>query len=67
MSTIRDVARRAGVSIATVSRILNNDEYFGVTAETKQRVLEAVKELNYKKKKYKKKKYAVKYFKYKVI
>lgn len=67
MSTIRDVARRAGVSIATVSRILNNDEYFGVTAETKQRVLEAVKELNYKKKKYKKKKYAVKYFNYKVI
>lgn len=50
MSTIRDVARRAGVSIATVSRILNNDEYFGVTAETKRRVLEAVKELNYKKK-----------------
>lgn len=50
MSTIRDVARRAGVSIATVSRILNNDEYFGVTKETKQRVMEAVKELNYKKK-----------------
>ena len=42
MSTIRDVARRAGVSIATVSRILNNDEYFGVTKETKQRVIEAV-------------------------
>ena len=55
MSTIRDVARRAGVSIATVSRILNNDEYFGVTAETKQRVLEAVKELNYKKKNTKRK------------
>jgi transcriptional regulator, lacI family len=55
MSTIRDVARRAGVSIATVSRILNNDEYFGVTAETKRRVLEAVKELNYKKKNTKRK------------
>lgn len=55
MSTIRDVARRAGVSIATVSRILNNDEYFGVTAETKRRVLEAVKELNYKKKNIKRK------------
>ena len=50
MSTIRDVAKHAGVSIATVSRILNNDEYFGVTRETKQKVLDAVKKLNYKKK-----------------
>ena len=50
MSTIRDVAKYAGVSIATVSRILNNDEYFGVTRKTKQKVLEAVKKLNYKKK-----------------
>lgn len=55
MSTIRDVAKRAGVSIATVSRILNNDEYFGVTAQTKRKVLEAVKELDYKKKVKKKK------------
>ena len=49
MSTIRDVAKLAGVSIATVSRILNNDEYFIVTLETKQKVLTAAKELNYKK------------------
>ena len=55
MSTIRDVAKHAGVSIATVSRILNNDEYFGVTKETKQKVLEVVKELNYKKKNTKRK------------
>ena len=55
MSTIRDVAKYAGVSIATVSRILNNDEYFGVTRETKQKVLEAVKKLNYKKKNTKRK------------
>ena len=55
MSTIRDVAKHAGVSIATVSRILNNDEYFGVTRETKQKVLEAVKKLNYKKKNTKRK------------
>ena len=51
MSTIRDVAKLAGVSIATVSRILNNDEYFIVTLETKQKVLTAAKELNYKKNK----------------
>ena len=55
MSTIRDVAKHAGVSIATVSRILNNDEYFGVTRETKQKVLDAVKKLNYKKKNTKRK------------
>ena len=55
MSTIRDVAKYAGVSIATVSRILNNDEYFGVTRETKQKVLDAVKKLNYKKKNTKRK------------
>ena len=55
MSTIRDVAKLAGVSIATVSRILNNDEYFGVTLETKRKVLAAVKKLNYKKKDRKKK------------
>ena len=55
MSTIRDVAKLAGVSIATVSRILNNDEYFGVTLETKRKVLDVVKKLNYKKKDRKKK------------
>lgn len=55
MSTIRDVAKLARVSIATVSRILNNDEYFGVTLETKRKVLDAVKKLNYKKKDRKKK------------
>ena len=51
MSTIRDVAKYAGVSIATVSRILNNDEYFGVTRETKQKVLDAVKKLKIQKEK----------------
>ena len=48
MSSIRDVARRAGVSPATVSRILNNDPTYRTTAETRQNVLRAVTELNYK-------------------
>jgi LacI family transcriptional regulator len=44
--SIKDVARRAGVSIASVSRVLN--EGTGSFSEkTKQRVLKAVKELNY--------------------
>src|SRR5437667_11661077 len=44
--TIRDVALRAGVSIAAVSRALNESGY--VSSEIKQRVHEAVKELHYR-------------------
>jgi DNA-binding LacI/PurR family transcriptional regulator len=46
MSTIRDVARKAQVSIATVSRVLNNSEH-RVNAETRTRVLAAISELDY--------------------
>lgn len=48
MSTIRDVARMANVSTATVSRILNHDPRYKVTEETKNRVLAAVSALDYK-------------------
>ena len=44
--TIRDVAVRAGVSVATVSRALNGRGY--VSSEAKQRVFGAAKELGYK-------------------
>lgn len=47
MSTIRDVAKLANVSTATVSRILNNDTKYKITDETKQRVWDAVRALNY--------------------
>lgn len=43
--TIRDVARKANVGIATVSRVLNNSP--AVSEATRQRVLAAIKELNY--------------------
>jgi DNA-binding LacI/PurR family transcriptional regulator len=43
--TMRDVAKRAGVSPATVSRVLNKTHY--IAAETRQRVLEVVEQLNY--------------------
>src|SRR5690606_20575670 len=43
--TIADVAKAAGVSVPTVSRILNNKEY--VADETRQRVHEAIRTLGY--------------------
>ncbi|GCD81017.1 LacI family transcriptional regulator [Parageobacillus thermoglucosidasius] len=46
MATIRDVAKLAGVSVATVSRVLNQNGY--VNEETEKRVRQAMKELNYK-------------------
>lgn len=46
-STSVDVARLAGVSRATVSYVLNNVPDFHVTEETRQRVLEAARQLNY--------------------
>lgn len=47
MSNIREVAQKAGVSIATASRILSNDDTFKTTEATRQKVLAATKELNY--------------------
>lgn len=43
--TIQDVARRAGVGVGTVSRVLNN--HAAVRASTRDTVLGAIAELNY--------------------
>ncbi len=45
-ATIDDVAERAGVSIKTVSRVLNNES--SVRAETRERVMNSAKALNYR-------------------
>ncbi len=45
MTTIRDVAERAGVSIATVSRVLNKQ--VSVSPTTRVKVEKAIDELNY--------------------
>ena len=46
MITIRDVARQAGVSVATVSRVLNNSAL--VSPETRETVMKAVTQLGYR-------------------
>jgi transcriptional regulator with XRE-family HTH domain len=43
-ATVKDVAGQAGVSVATVSRVVNGAD--NVTAETKTRVLTAVSNCN---------------------
>ena len=45
MVSIKDVAKRAGVAISTVSKVLN--DYPNVSEETKKKVNEAVEELNF--------------------
>ena len=43
--SMKDVARKAGVSVATVSHIINKTRF--VRAETRKKVLKAMKKLNY--------------------
>lgn len=45
MSTIKDVAKRAGVSIATVSYVMNGTK--NISRQTRDRVIAAIRELNY--------------------
>lgn len=47
MATLKDIASLAEVSIATVSRVLNQDESLSVTEETRHRILTAADELGY--------------------
>ncbi|WP_113930606.1 LacI family DNA-binding transcriptional regulator [Bacillus sp. P14.5] len=46
MATISEVAKRAGVSVATVSRVINNKGY--VHEDTRKSVANAIKQLGYK-------------------
>lgn len=47
MATLKDIARLANVSQATVSRVLNRDPSLSVTEETKERIFRVAEELDY--------------------
>lgn len=49
MATIRQIAKEAGVSPATVSRVLNEDDTLNITKETKRRIFEVTERLAYTK------------------
>ena len=46
--TIKDIARMAGVSIATVSYVLNNKEGKNISDETRLKVIQVTNFFNYK-------------------
>lgn len=47
MATVNDVARLAGVSRGTVSRVLSGDESLRVRPETRDKVIDAARKLDY--------------------
>lgn len=49
MATIKDIAEKAGVSPASVSRVLNYDATLSINDESKRRIFEVAEELNYTK------------------
>ena len=48
MATLKDIAAEAGVSLATVSRVLNDDPNLNVKEETRHRILEIAEKLEYR-------------------
>ena len=47
MATLKDVARQVGVSISTVSRVVNNEASRSVNPETRRKIWDAVAALGY--------------------
>lgn len=45
MATLKDVARESGLTVGTVSRVLNNRGY--ISEQTREKVYEVMKQLNY--------------------
>lgn len=47
MATIKEIAKKAGVSSATVSRVLNHDNTLSVSSEKRKLIFEVAEELSY--------------------
>ena len=45
MANIKDVAKEAGVSVTTVSRVMNNRGY--ISEKTRKKVYDAIDKINY--------------------
>ena len=45
-ATLKDIANKVGVSLATVSRVLNKDQSLSVSDTTRQRILDAAEALH---------------------
>jgi len=48
MTKLKDIAHATGFSIATISRVLNHDQAFSVSEETRLTILSAAEKLNYR-------------------
>ncbi|GGJ60866.1 LacI family transcriptional regulator [Anoxybacillus voinovskiensis] len=48
MATLKEIAEKVGVSVATVSRVLNYDPTLSVSDETRKKIFEVAQQLNYK-------------------
>ncbi|MGE6632251.1 LacI family DNA-binding transcriptional regulator [Bacillus sp. NPDC077027] len=47
MTTLKDIALYANVSVSTVSRVLNHDHTLSVSEMTREKILDIAKEMNY--------------------
>lgn len=50
MATLKEIADKVGVSIATVSRVLNHDPQISVNEETRRAIIDTAEKVHYKKK-----------------
>jgi len=48
MAKLKDISEETGFSIATISRVLNQDQAFNVPEDTRLKILSAAEKLNYK-------------------